>query len=183
MRAAPAPGCRSPSLSACGSVFSRSRSTRCRSRSRRHAAAGSAHRWCCRGCIGCGPEMVVEVSYVEWTPDGLLAACRLSGRARGQAGHRGAPRPTSKLLTAFDCSTPHGCCSRKEHQFLIRRQKQPAGVDPPDRRASRGDRMKAYRIASFGSVDGVVLGSRDDLRPSTREILFACARPRSITAT
>ena len=31
--------------------------------------------------------------------------------------------------------------------------------------------MKAYRIESFGSVDGVVLGSRDDLQPSTREIL------------
>jgi len=31
--------------------------------------------------------------------------------------------------------------------------------------------MKAYRIESFGSVDGVVLGSRDDPRPGTREIL------------
>src|SRR3981081_1790212 len=31
--------------------------------------------------------------------------------------------------------------------------------------------MKAYRIESFGSVDGVVLGSRDDPRPGIREIL------------
>src|ERR1700686_3140811 len=31
--------------------------------------------------------------------------------------------------------------------------------------------MRAYRIDSFGSVDGVVPGSRDDPRPSTREIL------------
>jgi NADPH:quinone reductase-like Zn-dependent oxidoreductase len=31
--------------------------------------------------------------------------------------------------------------------------------------------MRAYRIESFGSVDGVVLGSRDDPRPGTREIL------------
>src|SRR5882762_4306365 len=36
-----------------------------------------------------------------------------------------------------------------------------------------GDRgMRAYRIDSFGSVDGVVLGSRDDPRPGTREILL-----------
>ena len=32
--------------------------------------------------------------------------------------------------------------------------------------------MIAYRIDSFGSVDGVVLGSRDDPRPGTREILL-----------
>jgi alcohol dehydrogenase len=32
--------------------------------------------------------------------------------------------------------------------------------------------MKAYRIDRFGSVDGVVLGSRDDPRPGTREILL-----------
>jgi NADPH:quinone reductase-like Zn-dependent oxidoreductase len=32
--------------------------------------------------------------------------------------------------------------------------------------------MRAYRIDSFGSVDGVVLGSRDDPRPGTREILL-----------
>ena len=31
--------------------------------------------------------------------------------------------------------------------------------------------MRAYRIDSFGSVDGVVQGSRDDPRPGTREIL------------
>src|ERR1700693_3880903 len=31
--------------------------------------------------------------------------------------------------------------------------------------------MRAYRIESFGSVDGVVRGSRDDPRPGTREIL------------
>jgi NADPH:quinone reductase-like Zn-dependent oxidoreductase len=31
--------------------------------------------------------------------------------------------------------------------------------------------MRAYRIDQFGSVDGVVLGSRDDPRPGTREIL------------
>jgi len=31
--------------------------------------------------------------------------------------------------------------------------------------------MKSYRIESFGSVDGVVLGSRDDPRPGAREIL------------
>jgi NADPH:quinone reductase-like Zn-dependent oxidoreductase len=32
--------------------------------------------------------------------------------------------------------------------------------------------MRAYRIDSFGSVDGVVLGSRDDPRPGTREMLL-----------
>src|SRR2546428_8699459 len=32
--------------------------------------------------------------------------------------------------------------------------------------------MGAYRIDRFGSVDGVVLGSRDDPRPGTREILL-----------
>ena len=31
--------------------------------------------------------------------------------------------------------------------------------------------MRAYRIGSFGSVDGVVLSSRDDPQPGTREIL------------
>jgi len=31
--------------------------------------------------------------------------------------------------------------------------------------------MRAYRIDHFGSVDGVVLGSRGDPRPGTREIL------------
>src|SRR5216683_80472 len=31
--------------------------------------------------------------------------------------------------------------------------------------------MRAYRIESFGSVDGVVLGSRDNPQPGTREIL------------
>jgi NADPH:quinone reductase-like Zn-dependent oxidoreductase len=31
--------------------------------------------------------------------------------------------------------------------------------------------MRAYSIESFGSVDGVVLGSRDDPRPGTQEIL------------
>jgi NADPH:quinone reductase-like Zn-dependent oxidoreductase len=31
--------------------------------------------------------------------------------------------------------------------------------------------MRAYSIESFGSVDGAVLGSRDDPRPGTREIL------------
>jgi bifunctional non-homologous end joining protein LigD len=61
-------GCPSPSWSACGSVFSRSRPTRCRSLSRRHAAVGSDR----RGCIGWQPDMVVEVSFAEWTPDGLL---------------------------------------------------------------------------------------------------------------
>ena len=34
-----------------------------------------------------------------------------------------------------------------------------------------GGGMRAYRIESFGSVDGVVLGSRDDPQPGTREIL------------
>jgi len=32
--------------------------------------------------------------------------------------------------------------------------------------------MRAYRIESVGSVDGVVLGSRDDPRPGAREILL-----------
>src|SRR6476620_10627874 len=32
--------------------------------------------------------------------------------------------------------------------------------------------MRAYRIESFGSVDGVVLASRDDPQPGTREILI-----------
>src|SRR6059058_1094638 len=31
--------------------------------------------------------------------------------------------------------------------------------------------MRAYRIESFGTVDGVVLGSRDDPKPGTREIV------------
>jgi NADPH:quinone reductase-like Zn-dependent oxidoreductase len=31
--------------------------------------------------------------------------------------------------------------------------------------------MRAYRIGSFGSVEGVVLGSCDDPRPGTGEIL------------
>jgi NADPH:quinone reductase-like Zn-dependent oxidoreductase len=31
--------------------------------------------------------------------------------------------------------------------------------------------MRAYRIDSFGTVDGIVLASRDDPRPGTREIL------------
>src|SRR5438309_8338555 len=36
--------------------------------------------------------------------------------------------------------------------------------------------MRAYRIDSFGSVDGVMLGSRDDPRPGAREILLrVCA--------
>src|SRR5437868_14853376 len=32
--------------------------------------------------------------------------------------------------------------------------------------------MRAYHIDSFGNVDGVVLGSRDDPRPGNREILL-----------
>ena len=32
--------------------------------------------------------------------------------------------------------------------------------------------MRAYRIGSFGSVEGVVLGSRGDPRPGTGEILL-----------
>src|SRR5260370_9600815 len=32
--------------------------------------------------------------------------------------------------------------------------------------------MRAYHIETFGSVDGVVLASRDDPRPGTREILL-----------
>ena len=39
---------------------------------RRHAVAVSDHRWCSRRVHWVRPEMVVEVSYVEWTPDGLL---------------------------------------------------------------------------------------------------------------
>jgi NADPH:quinone reductase-like Zn-dependent oxidoreductase len=31
--------------------------------------------------------------------------------------------------------------------------------------------MRAYRIESFGGVDGVVLGSRDNPQPGIREIL------------
>src|SRR5262245_20543720 len=32
--------------------------------------------------------------------------------------------------------------------------------------------MKAYRIERFGSIDGVMLGSRDDPRPSARQIVI-----------
>jgi DNA ligase D-like protein (predicted ligase) len=41
-----------PSLSACGSAFVRSRSRGCLSPHRRRAVVVSAHRWCCRGYIG-----------------------------------------------------------------------------------------------------------------------------------
>ena len=73
MRVGPALVCRTPSLSGCGGVYSRYRSTRCLSRYRRHAAVGSARRWRLAGWIHwVRPEMVVEVNYAEWMPDGLL---------------------------------------------------------------------------------------------------------------
>jgi ATP-dependent DNA ligase len=53
------------------------------------------------------PEMVVEVSYVEWTPDG-----RLSGSARGQAGYRGAARPaelTISIMPPLPPTKPGSC--------------------------------------------------------------------------
>jgi ATP-dependent DNA ligase len=70
MPVAPAQACPMRSLSACGNVFGHSLSIRCRYLSRRHAAAVSALvlsrvHWV-------RPEMVVEVSFAEWTPDGLL---------------------------------------------------------------------------------------------------------------
>ena len=61
-----------PNWSGYGGVYTRSQSTRCPCPFRPHGAAGSGHRWCLAGSIGVQPEMVVEVSYVEWTPDGLL---------------------------------------------------------------------------------------------------------------
>ena len=48
--------------------------------------------------------------------------------------------------------------------------------------------MRAYRIESFGGVDGVVLASCDDPQPGTREILIRVRATslnlrHSITAT
>jgi ATP-dependent DNA ligase len=45
---------------------------RCRYRYHRLAIAGSARRLMLSRVHWVRPEMVVEVSYVEWTPDGLL---------------------------------------------------------------------------------------------------------------
>jgi bifunctional non-homologous end joining protein LigD len=39
------------------------------------------------------PEMVVEVSYVEWTPDGLLRHVVYLGEREDKVGQRGAPQP------------------------------------------------------------------------------------------
>src|SRR5438874_13592326 len=50
----------------------RSRSKRCRSTSRRREGAASDRPSCCRGCIGCGRELVAEVKFLTWTQDGLL---------------------------------------------------------------------------------------------------------------
>ena len=52
--------------------YNRSPSRGCHCRSRHHAAVGSARRSCSLGVHWVRPEMVVEVSYVEMTPDGLL---------------------------------------------------------------------------------------------------------------
>ena len=60
-----------PSLSVSGGVYSRSRSTRCRSLSRRRRPAISARRYGCRGSIG-WPELLVEVKFLAWTEQGLL---------------------------------------------------------------------------------------------------------------
>jgi hypothetical protein len=37
--------------------------------------------------------------------------------------------------------------------------------------------MRAYRIESFGSVDGIALGERPDPRPGTRELLGVIVKP------
>ena len=71
MRAALAPGCRLRSLSAYTGVSNHSQSRRCRCQSHHHAEVGSATPLLSR-VHWVRPEMVVEVSYVEWTPDGLL---------------------------------------------------------------------------------------------------------------
>lgn len=59
-------------LSDCTVVSSRSPYPRCPCRSPHHRVPGSARRSCCLGVHWVRPEMVVEVYYVEMTPDGLL---------------------------------------------------------------------------------------------------------------
>jgi len=59
-------------LSVYGNVFDLWPFLRCRYPSRRQEAVGLDRPWCLAACIGVRPEMVVEVSFVEWTPDGLL---------------------------------------------------------------------------------------------------------------
>jgi hypothetical protein len=71
LRAGLAPVYPSPSLSACSSVFIRSRSPECLSPHRRRAVVVSAHRWCCRGCIGCARRW----SSRSATRSGRLTVC------------------------------------------------------------------------------------------------------------
>ena len=69
------------------------RSRRCLSRFRRHRAAVLAHRWCCRGCIGCARRWSLRSA----TPSGRLTVCsgmssiwasaRTSRRSRCAATH------------------------------------------------------------------------------------------------
>jgi NADPH:quinone reductase-like Zn-dependent oxidoreductase len=43
--------------------------------------------------------------------------------------------------------------------------------------------MRAYRTERFGSIDGIVLGPRDDPQPGTREILIRMRAASSTIAT
>ncbi len=70
-RAASAPACRLLSLSGCMAVSSRSRSRRCRYRSRHHVVVGSDRRSCSRGSIGCVLRWSSR-SRTSRVPDGLL---------------------------------------------------------------------------------------------------------------
>jgi ATP-dependent DNA ligase len=66
------PGYRSPSWSGYGGVFGPWRSRKLRWPSRRHAAPGSGSPLVLSRVHWVRPEMVVEVSDAEWTPDGPL---------------------------------------------------------------------------------------------------------------
>lgn len=73
MRGAQAADCPSASLNACGRSYSPSRSPRCPCLSRHHGTAVLDHPPLVLSRVHwVRPELVVEVSYVEWTPDGLL---------------------------------------------------------------------------------------------------------------
>jgi hypothetical protein len=54
-----------------------------------------------------GPELVAEVTYLEWTDDGLRRQVRLSRTPGGQAGARGAARSTAAAVTASHCAFSH----------------------------------------------------------------------------
>jgi ATP-dependent DNA ligase len=68
MPAAPAPAS-PPSWNGCGAGCSCLLLIKCRSMSRRRAAAGSAHPWRVHWVR---PELVAEVKFLTWTDDNLL---------------------------------------------------------------------------------------------------------------